>query len=239
VSPPLADQPAVSVTRPWADASWLAWQTLTYPGSAQFKTAGVTHYEANLRAVASRHGRLVMAELRIEEEGQYAGAVRVHVGGVQLGSIPHGLAQEFRDVIGRLAAEDRPALCRALLDAEPGGFVDVWLCGKPKERAENDPFLPPTLGVRMDLTADVVAYLDDVVLGPRAKSKRVVRTGELVERDGRWQLVLDGRDLGHLPARRYTRLEEARAAGFPVTCQVRVLRQPDRPVRLEADFPAE
>ena len=43
--------------------------------------------------------------------------------------------------------------------------------------------------------------------------------------------MLDGRELGALPAGRYKRLEAALAAGFPVTCQLRVLRQPDRPAR--------
>jgi hypothetical protein len=247
-TPPLVSPPAETIDLPpaptaaraplpWTDASWLAWQTLTYSGSAQIKTAGVKHHEAELRAVAARHGPLVMAELRIEEEGQYAGAVRVYVGGVQLGSIPHGLAQEFRDVTARLAAAGTPTLCRALLDAEPGGYVDVWLCGKARERQADDPFLPPTLGERLTLTADVIAYLDDVVLGTRAKSKRVVSNGELVQRAGGWRVVLDGHDLGSLPGARYLRLDEAQAAGFPVTCQVRILRQPDRPVRVEADFP--
>jgi hypothetical protein len=124
-----------------------------------------------------------------------------------------------------------------LLDVEPGGYVDVWLCAKARERAADDPFLPPTLGARLTLTADVVAYLDEVVLGPRAKSKRVVRTGELVQRDGSWRVVLDGHDLGPLPDARYPRLDEARAAGFPLTCQVRILRHPERPLRVEADFP--
>ena len=38
----------------WADPSWLAWQTLTYSGSAQIKTAGVKHHEADLRALVGR-----------------------------------------------------------------------------------------------------------------------------------------------------------------------------------------
>ncbi len=231
--------PTLAPARPWADASWLAWQTLTYSGSAQIKTAGVSYHKDALRAIAARHGRLVMAELRIEEEGQYAGAVRVYVGGAQLGSVPHELADEFREVIHRLDAAGQPATCRAMLDVDVGEYVDVWLCGKPCERAEDDPFLPPTLGERLDLSDEVVAYLDDVILGHRAMSKRVVRTAELVLRDGRWAVVLDGRELGVLSGRSYRRLEEAHAAGFPVTCQVRVLREPERPLRVEADFPTE
>jgi hypothetical protein len=219
--------------------SWLSWQTLTYSGAAQTKTAGVMHHAAEVRAAASQHGRLVMAELRIEQTGQYAGAVRVLVAGVEVGSIPHGQGAEFRAVIERLSETGQPATCRADLDIDSGEDLDVWLCGKPRERAESDPFLPPILGARIALTQDTIAYLDDVILGTTAKSKRVVRTAHLVPSDGRWMVELDGRTLGALPAGRYHRLEEARTAGFPVTCQLRVLRQPNRPLRVEADFPSE
>jgi hypothetical protein len=225
------------VTTPPTGPSWLAWQTLTYSGSAQIKTAGVTYHQDEIRSLAARCGRLVMAELRIEEHGKYAGAVRVYVDGTQLGSIPHALAPEFREVIHRLRSAGQPATCRAELDVEQGEYLDVWLSAKPRERATHDPFLPPMLGARLNIPADVVAYLDDVVLGPRAKSKRVVRTAELAQRDDRWIVVLDGRVLSSLPEPRYRRLQEAQDAGFPLTCQVRILRQPERPLRVEADFP--
>jgi hypothetical protein len=219
--------------------SWLAWQTLTYSGAAQIKTAGVMHHAAEVRTAAAKYGRLVMAELRIEQTGQYAGAVRVYVAGVELGSIPHELAAEFRGAIPRLSEGGEPATCRADLDVSSPEYLDVWLCGKPRERADEDPFLPPMLGARVSVTPETVTYLDDEILGSRAKSKRVVRTASLMAHDGRWTVMLGGRELGTLPARRYRRLDEARAAGFPVTCQLRVLRQPDRPVRVEADFPDE
>jgi hypothetical protein len=221
------------------EGSWLAWQTLSYSGAAQIKTAGVMHHAEHVRAAVARHGRLVMAELLIEHVGRYAGAVRVLVGGVEMGSIPHGCADEFREVIQRLANVGLPATCRADLDLSCSGYIDVWLCGKPRERGQDDPFLPPMLGARLTLTPDTIAYLDEEILGPRAKSKRVVHTTTLVADDGRWMVTLDGRELGVLPAGRYQRFDQALAAGFPVTCQLRVLRQPDRPLRVEVDFPNE
>lgn len=217
--------------------SWVAWQTLTYSGAAQIKTAGVMHHAAEVRAAAARYGRLVMAELLIEQDGQYAGAVRVLVAGVEVGSIPHTQAADFRAVITRLTETGQPATCRADLDLDSGEYLDVWLCGKPRERADDDPFLPPMLGARPTLTVDTMTYLDGVILGRRAKSKRVVRTATLVLRDAGWIVVLDGRELGPLPAGRYQRLEEAQAAGFPLTCQLRVLRQPDRPTRVRRTSP--
>jgi hypothetical protein len=197
------------------------------------------HHAEEVRAVAARHGRLVMAELLTEQVGRYAGAVRVSVGGAELGSIPHGYADEFRDVIQRLAEVGLPATCRADLDVSSSEYIDVWLCAKPRERGQDDPFLPPMLGARLTLTPDTIAYLDEKILGPRAKSKRVVRTTTLVAYDGRWMVTLDGRELGVLPAGRYQRFDRALVAGFPVTCQLRVLRQPDRPLRVEVDFPNE
>jgi hypothetical protein len=163
--------------------------------------------------------------------------VRVQVAGVELGSIPRGHAADFRAVIAGLNETGRHATCRADLDVNSGDYLDVWLCGKPRERADDDPFLPPMLGARVTPTADATTYLDQVILGPRAKSKRVVRTAHLTPRHGRWVAELDDRELGALPAGRYERLDEARAAGFPLSCQLRVLRQVDRPLRVEADFP--
>lgn len=78
------------------------------------------------------------------------------------------------------------------------------------------------------------------MLGDGAQSKRVGRTAELLQRNGRWQVVLDGHALGELSDASYRRLKAARDAGVPVTCQVvLILRQPERPLRVEADFPSD
>jgi hypothetical protein len=234
-SPEQALEPHVSGVGP----SWLAWQTLTYSGAAQIKAAGVMHHATEVRAAAAQYGWLVMAELRIEQAGKYAGAVRVYVAGVELGSVPHGHADDFRGVIERLAAAGQPATCRANLDVSSGEYLDLWLCAKARERAGDDPFLPPMLGARLTLAPDTITYLNQKVLGLRAKSKRVVRTASLAPRNERWIVLFDDRELGDLPAGRYPRLEQALGAGFPVTCQIRVLRQPDRPVRVDVDVPNE
>ena len=44
------------LARTWAEPSWLAWQTLSYSGSAQIKAAGVTHHREDLRSLANRYG---------------------------------------------------------------------------------------------------------------------------------------------------------------------------------------
>lgn len=79
----------------------------------------------------------------------------------------------------RLDEAGKRAPCGADLDAEPGGYVDVWLSAKPEARRVGEPFLPPLLGAEMHLAVVQAARLDQI-LGTRARSKRVVKTSELV-----------------------------------------------------------
>src|SRR5208283_1567414 len=95
------------------DATWLAWPTLSAGGGGQIKSAGVYYHKDTLRSAIARFGSLVMAKLVLEPEGEYAGAVRVTVGGKELGSIPHDLAPEFRDALEQLRRAGLPATCRA------------------------------------------------------------------------------------------------------------------------------
>ena len=114
--------------------------------------------------------------------------------------------------------------------------MDVWLSAKPELRSEDEPFLPPVSGARVTLANGESERLNEA-LGTRAKSKRVVGVGELVPRGNSWAAMLDGRELGSLPAGSYSRLVETLDAGYPLSCRIRVLRAPERPLRVEADFP--
>ncbi len=82
-----------------------------------FKTVGVYYYRDEIARVSNEHGDLVMADLRIEETGQYAGAVRVFVQGLMVGSIAHDMAEDYREVIPstepRGASGDLPGEHRA------------------------------------------------------------------------------------------------------------------------------
>jgi hypothetical protein len=216
--------------------TWLAWPTLSAGGGGQIKTAGTNHYEDDLRATLARTGRLVMAELLIETTGKYAGAVRVYVAGTELGAIPHAIAADFRTVVERVREAGDVPTCRAELDADAEPYVDVWLSAAPRERSDDEPFLPPMSGARVNVAEDELGRLNEM-LGTRARSKRVVRIGTLEERDRGWALMLDGRELGRLPQATYTRVIEARDAGFPLSCRVRIIRAPERTLRVEADFP--
>jgi hypothetical protein len=223
------------------DATWLAWPTLSAGGGGQIKTAGVYYHKGTLRSAIARFGSLVMAELEIELEGEYAGAVRVTVGGKELGSIPHRLAPEFRDAVEQLHKQDLPATCRAALEAEDASdeaYVDVFLWASPTPRPDDEPFLPPGLGATVCLDKGEAERLDEE-LHSRAKSKRIAKVGELLSTDGGWCVVVDGRPIGTLAPGTYDWLREACAARFPLTCRVRIIREFGKPLRVVADLPPD
>ncbi len=215
-------------------AVWLAWPTMRC-GGGQIKMAGARHHADGLRSVRATVGPLVMAQLGIEAEGQYASAVRVYVVGKVLGSIPHELGDKFRAVVTQLQASGSPATCRAQLDE--GEWVDVWLDARPEPRSADDPFLPPLSSSTVRLYPGEAERLDEG-LHSRAKSKRFVVLGELPFADGAWQLTIDGTRMGMIDDRN-SALEAARDGGFPLTCQVRILREQGKHLRVIADLPPE
>jgi hypothetical protein len=214
-------------------ATWLAWPTLRI-GGGQTKTAGVHFHAGELRRVLAVHGSLVMAELRIETAGQYAGAVRVFVAGVMLGSVPHDVADKYREVVVALDAAGLSATCRAELEA--GEFVNVWLDARPEWRPADDPFLPPLSPFYVRLAANEAERLD-AGLNSKAKSKRFVTTGRMDGNGSSWELELDDAPVGTVIDPPSRPLDAARAAGFPLTCQVRVLREVGKPLRVMVDLP--
>lgn len=77
-----------------------------------------------------------------------------------------------------------------------------------------------------------------------AKSKRVLKTGTIEPMDKGWQLSVEGIPIGALevspsemsrdktPIPIFSKVLEA---GFPLTCRVRILREPQRDLRVMAD----
>src|SRR5215469_15786099 len=78
-----------AVSRP--GASWLAYPTLSHGNAGMLKLSGPHYHRTEINAAIRRYGALALAELRVETTGQYAGAVRAFVGGMQVASIPRGL----------------------------------------------------------------------------------------------------------------------------------------------------
>jgi len=222
-------------------ANWLAWPTLSAGGGGQIKTAGVYYRKDALRTAIAKHGSLVMATLSIETKGEYAGAVRVNVDGLEVGSIPHGQSSAFRDAVEQLHREGKPATCRAELEMDESpddGYVDVFIWAAPLPRAADEPFLPLGGGPTLQLFDGQAERLDEG-LHSKARGKRVVRPGEVLPSGDGWLLALDGANIGTLGPESNRRLREAQEAGFPLTCRVRLIRDPDRPFRVAVDLPRD
>jgi hypothetical protein len=224
------------------DGDWLAWPTLSAGGGGQIKVSGVYYHTDALREAIARFGTLAMAVLVVEQAGEYAGAVRVTVGGEVLGSIPHALAPAFRDAVDHLHRAGLPATCRATLEADDSTdaeYVDVFVWAGPKPRSDGEPFLPPGLGPPVQLFDGQVERLALLLQQSKAKSKRIVKVGELISTDPGWCLTLDAEPVGLLDSGADGRLHAAHSAGFPLTCRVRIIKESERPLRVLADLPKD
>ena len=203
-------------------ASWLAWPTL-HESLSTFSAAGAPFCRETRRLIL-QYGQLVTAELRIQTAGQFAGEVRVFVGGLQVAAIPYNSAATFREVIEELHQRGLPATCRAELNADEESHV--WLHTKPAVRAADDPFLPPIKAVPVELRPRQSHLLEEL-LARENERERVQRTALLTPDAGDWALALDGQTLGFLESHPYPGLHEALAHGFPLTCYA-ILRRVHR-----------
>lgn len=215
--------------------SWLAWPTLSeLPGGPE--AAGTAHHLQEAKAFIGRWGSLVTAELAIEEEGPYAGAVRLRVGGVEVGSVPHASADAYRAVVVALNGARLPATCR--VSAAPGENAP-WLLihGGPAPRQDGEPFLPPASpGDFVALDAGEAERLD-ASLNSRAKKKHVVAVAVLNPVPGGLSVSLDGIAVGALLGD-YPLVRAAEQAGFPLTARALLRRDPERGFRLQVFAPS-
>jgi hypothetical protein len=184
-----------------------------------------------------RFGPLALAELRVDDSGLYAGAVRALVAGAQVATVPTGMADEFRTVIQQLADTGSPATAHVELEVEQ--YVDVWGLCKPEPRHADEPLFPSQYREDLQLLPGMADELD-ASLGSRAKEKKVRRTCRVhPATDGLWSVTDSGWVIGTLPRKPYRRLAEAQAAGFPLDVTVTIHRAPDRPLRVHASVPPD
>jgi hypothetical protein len=178
-----------------------------------------------------------MAELRIETEGSFAGAVRAFVNGVQLATVPHQHTLSFQTAVENLGRKGLPATLHVRLEADE--YVDVWAFCEPAEREPNEAFLCPQETEEVLLFPGVAAELDQG-LKSRAKNKKASRLGRLqLDADGTWSVTLAGESIGTLAKRRYRRLRQTLEAGFPLDVCVEIRRREGRPLAVSIGFPRD
>jgi hypothetical protein len=90
--------------------------------------------------VLRRHGSLVLAELRIEQNGPNAWAACVYMAGEQLCSVPSQLADAYRGAVQELASNSAPVTLHAKKEIDQ--YVDVWGLCKPQRRRMQMPSWP-------------------------------------------------------------------------------------------------
>jgi hypothetical protein len=201
------------------------------------KFVGGHVYRKEATDVLRRFGPLVLAELRIEQSGPYAGAVRVYVGDTQLGSVPSGLADAYRKAVETLTCNGHPATIHVELDI--GEYVDVWGLCKPQLRQEGEPLLPTQYREDVHLFDGIAADLD-ASLNSRAKEKKVRRNSAVsLGADGTWNVSEGGRVIGTLVGKSYKRLHELMRAGLPLDVVVTIHRMLGRPLSVHVSIPPD
>jgi hypothetical protein len=167
----------------------------------------------------------------------------VYLDGRRAGSVPAERAEAYRPLIADLTAQGRPATCRAALIGggamcDGDGPLNFGLAmlqpNRPKVAGPNAPFLPPLVGMRV--TVGEAAKQLDAEMPSRAKRFVHRRTGVLtLDRT----LSIDGVYVGRLVDGASVQgvLQAAHDAGHPLTCAIRVIREPERPLRVAVDLP--
>jgi len=228
---------------PAVPVAWMARPTML-ESNGYLKLAGTSFYQPAIKEIARQVWSaappcdLFMAQLAIAPTGQYAGSVRVYAAGRRIGSIPASMLEQFRPIVAELTAAGQPATCRAIVD--PGSTITgigLLAPSKPKVATASEPFLPQLCGLTVDVPTETAERLD-AALPSRAKNYIRRCSGELD--CASLTLVLDGEHLGPVAVDDTEALAVVRhvaGLGMPLTCGVRVIRAPERKLRVVADLP--
>lgn len=249
---------ALFTRKPKASAilgDWLQRPTL-HRGRGAIDLHGAKYYGPAIEAAFSKWGALVFAELRIETRGQYAGAVRVFVDDQQIGSVSSAESAEVRDIVAAINADGMAATAHATISTpfrqtttiQAHGFeVDLTMSSNSSHGASllascaraqpDDPLFPLVEDVLVDLLVGMDVALDES-LDSRAKTKWRERDVELrLDATGLWQVWDQGRQIGHLPDRSWSRLKRIRDHGYPTVAPMRVTRRPGGYLRVAVTTP--
>jgi hypothetical protein len=219
----------------------------------QMPLRGTSFYQNDIAALAwagwdaNPATDLLTVQLAVVPTGQWAGAVGVYAAGKRVASIAADAAEEFREVVRELEQAGRPATARAVVvgghtrgtsgaDARKFGLALITPT-HPAVADTDAAFLPPECGYEASVPAELARRLDASL---PSKAKNFIRrtTGHVDPRDG--TLIVDGQRMGPVCADRPDELALVRAAasaGHPTTCLVRMIRAPQRTLRVMVDLP--
>lgn len=239
-------QISAEACQPSAPLTWVQVPTLA-EANVMAPLAGTSFYQEAVRQVV-RHLKatqplteMFTVQLAVLPSGPYAGSVAVYAGGQRVASIPNSWSDDYRPVVEELAAEGKPATCRAVLAGHETEreAIGVWalLWTTRAARFEGGPMLPQLIGTRVDVAESTLAGLDGSL---KSRAKRVTdrRVGQVDVATG--QVALDGQPIGVLVDPSPESMAAVRAAaaeGFETTCGVRLVREPQQPLRVVADLP--
>lgn len=236
-----ADECRPSVPLTWIQTPTLAEANVLAPlAGTSFHQDAVRRAAEHLEATEPRT-EMFTIQLAVLPAGPYAGSVAVYASGRRVASIPKSWAGDYRSVVEELAAEGKPATCRAVLAGYETGreTIGIWalLWSRRASRFEGGPMLPQLVGTRVDVAESTLATLDGSIRS-RAKTVTARRVGRLDVATG--EVALDGQPIGRLLDPSPESMAAARAAadaGFETTCAIRLVRAPQKPLRVVVDLP--
>jgi hypothetical protein len=230
---------------PHVPLTWLQPPTLAETNTMR-PLVGTSFYQSAIPPITRHLGasrprvELFTVQLALLPDGRYAGTVAVYADGRRVASLPADWSAEYAPTVRALTESGRPATCRAVLAGADTGrdTIGVWALLPSRAAAQvGGPFLPPLTGFRVTVSADTAAALDESVRS-RARTFTDRRVGLVDPVSGHVRLA--GSVIGEVPAEASTSLEAAAAVaavGHPVTCQVRLVREPGKMLRVVADLP--
>jgi hypothetical protein len=232
--------------RPSVPLTWIQTPTLA-EANGMAPLAGTSFYQEAVRRVVQHleatrpTTEMFTVQLALLPSGPYAGSVAVYADGRRVASIPSSWSGDYRLVVEELAAEGKPATCRAVLAGYETGreTIGIWALLRSTRAARfgGAPMLPQLIGTRVQVTESMLATLDGSIKS-RAKKVTDRRVGRLDVATG--QVAVDDQPIGSLVDPLPETIAAARAAakaGLETTCGIRFVREPEKPLRVVADLP--
>jgi hypothetical protein len=183
---------------------------------------------------------LFTIQMAVVPDGPYAGSVAVYANGQRVATIPAGMRPEYAPVVQAVTDSGSPATCRAVLAGVDNGqpTIGIWaLLPTRASAAKGVQFLPPYIGHRVVVAENTAPALDESIKS-KAKTATDRRIGVIDPTSG--DVWLDGFRIGSLPPDAHASMllvAAAAAAGHPTRCQLRLVREPGKALRVVADLP--